>query len=153
MSRPIAWRPLACLPILKGGACTNIDTEWQRLRRVGLYHKAMAPIIADVNDICSTERYYRFADKVVRCGRAFWHLLSMDGAEIAAATLCGTDNCPTCECPKKELDETGKTYPLRKTSEVKKAVSDGRASLLKADGTVKNNKKSEVHIWHTCYIS
>ena len=45
------------------------------------------------------------------------------------------------------------TYPLRKTSEVKKAVSDGRASLLKADGTVKNNKKSEVHICHTCYIS
>ena len=90
MSRPIAWRPLACLPILKGGACTNIDTEWQRLRRVGLDHKVMAPIIADVNDICSTERYYRFADKVVRCGRAFWHLLSMDGAEIAAATLCGS---------------------------------------------------------------
>jgi hypothetical protein len=35
------------------------------------------------------DRYYRFADKVVRPGRAFWHLLSMDGAEIAAAALCG----------------------------------------------------------------
>ena len=46
MSCQIAWRPLECLPILKGRACTNIDTEWQRLHSVGLYHKAMASIIA-----------------------------------------------------------------------------------------------------------
>ena len=144
MGRSFAWRPLACLPILKGSACTNTDKEWQRLRRLSLYHRAMDHIVADVNQMCSIDRYYRFADKVVRPGRAFWHLLSMDGAEIAAATLCGTDNCPTCECPKAELDNTEKTYPLRKTSDVKKAVDDGRARLLNADESVKTNKKSAV---------
>ena len=52
----------------------------------------IAPIIADVNDTCSTDRHFRFADKLVRRGRGFWHLLSLDGAEIAAATTYGTDN-------------------------------------------------------------
>ena len=78
------------------------------------------------------------------CGRGFWHFLSIDGAEIAAATLCGTDNCPTCKCPKSELDSTETTYPLRKTSEIKKAVEAGRAKLLNPDGTVKERKKTEV---------
>ena len=150
MGRSFAWRLLACLPIMKGSACTNTDKEWQRLRRLSLYHRAMEPIVADANEVCSIDRYYRFADKVVRLGRAFYHFLSIDGAEIAAATLCGTDNCPTCECPKAELDNTEDTYPLRKTSEVKKAVEDGRARLLNADESVKANKKSAVSI--PCYI-
>ena len=84
MSRPYAWRVLACLPILKGSACTKVSKEWQTQRRLSLYHSAMAPIIAEVNEICSKDAYYRFADKTVRKGRGFWHLLCMDGAEIAA---------------------------------------------------------------------
>jgi hypothetical protein len=104
----------------------------------------MAHIVADVNDLCSTDRHYRFADKIVRCGRGFWHFLSLDGAEIAAATLFGTDKCPTCECPKSELDNTGTQFPFRKTSEIKKQVEAGRARLLNPDGTVKQGKKTEV---------
>ena len=106
MSRPYAWRVLGCLPILKGSACTNISKEWQSQRRLAIYHAAMAPIIDEINEICSKDDFYRFADKLVRQGRGFWHLLSMDGAEIAQATMCTTDNCPTCECPKAELDNT-----------------------------------------------
>ena len=116
MSRPYAWRPLACLPILKGGSFPNTDVEWQRRRRLSVYHSAMEHIVDDVNEICSTDRHYRFADKVVRCGRGFWHFLSIDGAEIACATLCDTHNCPTCECPREDLDSTTTTYPIRKTS-------------------------------------
>lgn len=52
MSKPYAWRVLACLPILKGSACTNTSREWQTQRRLALYHKAMAPIIDEVNEIC-----------------------------------------------------------------------------------------------------
>ena len=81
MSKPYAWRLLACLPILKGTACTNTSKEWQTQRRLALYHSALAPIIDEVNEICSKNAYYRFADKLVRQGRWFWHLLSMDGAE------------------------------------------------------------------------
>ena len=73
----------------------------------------------------------------------------MNGAEIAAATLCGTDNCPTCECLKAELHNTEETYPFRKISTVKKAVDDGRARLLNADESVKTNKKSAVKIPQT----
>ena len=101
-------------------------------------------IIPEINEICSKNDYYRFADKLVRQGRGFWHLLCMDGAEIAAATMCGTDNCPTCECPKAELDNTEDTYPLRRTESVRKQVEQARAEHLKADGTIKDNHKEKV---------
>ena len=70
---------------------------------MAIYHSAMAHIIPEINEICSKNDYYRFADKLVRQGRGFWHLLCMDGAEIAAATMLGTNNCPTCECPRQSL--------------------------------------------------
>ena len=101
MSSTYAWRPLAsqvvCFHILKGSSCTNVSKDWQAYRCCALYHSPIAPIIADVNDICSTDRHFRFADKLVRRGRGFWHLLSIVGAEIAAAAAmkCDTDNCPT----------------------------------------------------------
>lgn len=157
MSRTYAWRPLAVLPILKTGAFTNTNKEWQAQRRLAVYHGSMSHIVPEINEICSTDRYYRFADKVVRCGRGFWHLLSLDGAEIAAATLCGTDNCPTCECPKSELDNTEKAYSLRKTSEIKQEIDAGRAAFLNADGSVKEGKKGQVKhspiFYILCYIT
>ena len=85
MARPYAWRPLACLPILKGRSFTNTDVEWQRRRRLSVYHSAMEHIVDDVNEICSTDRHYRFADKVVRCGRGFWHFLSIDANDKTPA--------------------------------------------------------------------
>ena len=141
MSRTYAWRPLAVLPILKTGAFTNTNKEWQAQRRLAVYHGSMGHIVPEINEICSTDRYYGFADKVVRCGRGFWHLLSLDGAEIAAATLCGTDNCPTCECPKSELDNTEEAYPLRKTSKIKQEID--------SVGTVGYRVEAEVvkHCW------
>jgi len=42
----------------------------------------MEPVIAEINALCSEDKYFRFADKKVRPGRCFWHLLSMDGLEI-----------------------------------------------------------------------
>ena len=144
MSKPYAWRVLACLPILKGSACTNTSKDWQAQRRMGLYHSAMAHIIPEINDICSKDDYYRFADKLVRQGRGFWHLLCMDGAEIAAATMCGTDNCPTCECPKAELANSEDTYPLRTTDSVRKKVEEARAEHLRADGSIKDDHKDKV---------
>jgi hypothetical protein len=47
----------------------------------------MDPVIAEINDLCKTPRYYRWADKIVRLGLAFWHIISLDasGLEIATA--------------------------------------------------------------------
>jgi hypothetical protein len=122
-------------------------------RNVGLHFKfttmqlSMAHIVADGNELCWTDRYYRFADKIVRCGRGFCNFLSLNGAEIAAATLCGTDKCPTCDCPKSELDNTKPQFPLQKRSRsVKKQVEAGHARLLNPDGTVKQRKKTEVYL-------
>jgi hypothetical protein len=33
----------------------------------------MDPVIAEINDLCKTPRYYRWADKMVRLRLAFWH--------------------------------------------------------------------------------
>ncbi len=41
------------------------------------------PVIAEINELCKTARYYRWADKFVRLRMAFWHIISMDGLEIA----------------------------------------------------------------------
>ena len=150
MSKPYAWRVLGCLPILKGSACTNISKEWQSQRRLAIYHAAMAPIIDEINEICSKDDFYRFADKLVRQGRGFWHLLSMDGAEIAQATMCTTDNCPTCECPKAQLDNTADLWALRDTEAVKKAVERERQKFINADGSIKDRCGEAV--CHSIYL-
>jgi hypothetical protein len=129
MSSTYAWRPLACLPFQKTSAFSNVNKDWQAQRRLvsALYHNATAHIVADVNELCLTDRHYCFADKIVQCCRGFWHFLSLDGAKIAATTLCGTYRLgPTCECPKSELDNAEKQFPLRKTREIKKQVEAGR---------------------------
>ena len=56
----------------------------------------MTPRIADVNRI-----YIK--DNHLHCWCCFWHLQSLDGAEIKAVTLCSSDTCPICEYPKAEL--------------------------------------------------
>jgi hypothetical protein len=84
------------LPILKVSACTNEDKDWQAQRRLNLYHRAMDPVITEINELCKTERYYRWADKLVRPGKAFWHIISIDGLEIAATALSSVMVCPTC---------------------------------------------------------
>ncbi len=50
---------------------------------------AIGPVITEINDLCKTPGCYRWADKMVRLGLAFWHI-SLDGLEIAAAALSST---------------------------------------------------------------
>jgi hypothetical protein len=66
MSCPFAWRILVILPILKASACTNSDKDWQRQRRLNMFHRAMDPVIAEINDLWKTPRYYCWVDKMVR---------------------------------------------------------------------------------------
>ena len=93
MSKAFAWRPLALLPILKASACAETDKDWLTERRLDLYHRSMDHIIADLNELCSKDIYLRFADNLIRLSRAFYHLLVLDGAEVAAATMCDTRQC------------------------------------------------------------
>ena len=144
MSKSYAWRPLAILPILHGSACTETDEDWLRHRRLELYHRSMDHIIADLNRLCSSDIYLRFADGVVRHCRAFYHLLVMDGAEVAAALLCDVNQCPVCTCPRSELDSTDRSYPFRDTESLKEAVNAARDEHLDEEGRVLPRHKEEV---------
>jgi len=96
------------LPILKASACAETDKDWLVHRRLDLYHRSMDHVIADLNELCSKDIYLRFADDRIRLSRAFFHVLVLDGAEVAAATMCDTRQCPVCTCPHQELDRTDK---------------------------------------------
>ena len=65
----------------------------------------MDSVVDETNQLCSEDNYFCFADGMVRLGRFFWHLLSMEGLEIAS-TMCSTEECPVGEVPKDELDRT-----------------------------------------------
>ena len=63
MCKPYAWKVLGILPVLKASAVTNQDEEWQKQRRLRLYHRCMDYVVADENELCKEGRYLRFADK------------------------------------------------------------------------------------------
>ena len=98
----------------------------------------MDPVIAEINELCKTARYYRWADKLVRLGKAFWRIISLDGLEIVATALSSTMECPTCDCPKAELDRTDKLYPVRSTADVQAGVEKAQKELLNRDGSIKD---------------
>ncbi len=85
MSKSHAWRPLALLPILKGSVCRETDDDWLQHRRLELYHRSMDHMIQDIDELFSKDIYLHFADDTVRLSPAFYHVLVMDGAEVAAA--------------------------------------------------------------------
>jgi hypothetical protein len=69
------------------------------------------------------------------------NLLSMDGLEIAAISMCHTDECPVCECPKDKLERTDFLYPLQSSSMWRNhQVSGG----VNPDGSIKNRSKGRV---------
>ena len=152
MSKAFAWRPLALLPILKASACAETDKDWLVGRRLDLYHRSMDHIIADLNELCSKDIHLRFADNRIRLSRAFYHVLVLDGAEVATATMCDTRQCPVCTCPHDELDRTDKAYPYRHTEEVKAQVEAARREHLDDRGQVKVNHLSKVLISYTICI-
>ena len=149
MSKAFAWRPLALLPMLKASACAETDKDWLVGRRLDLYHRSMDHIIADLNELCSKDIHLRFADNRIRLSRAFYHVLVLDGAEVATATMCDTRQCPVCTCPHDELDRTDKAYPYRHTEAVKGQVEAARREHLDDRGQVKVNHLSKVLISYT----
>ena len=146
MCKPFAWKVLGILPVLKASAVTNQDDEWQKQRRLRLYHRCMDYVIADENELCKERHYLRFADKKVRLVQFFHYFTSMDGLEIAATALTSTKDCPTCECPRHLLGKTNRLYPIRDTDVLRKAVEKARAELLHPDESIKHRCIEKVHV-------
>jgi hypothetical protein len=66
----------------------------------------MGPVITEINTLCKTARYYRWEDKLVYPGKAFWHIISMKWLEIAATALSSIKESPTCKCLREETRQT-----------------------------------------------
>jgi hypothetical protein len=111
----------------------------------------MDHIFQDINELsgCSRDFYLHFADDKVRLSCVFYHVLVMDGAEVAAVLLCDVNQCPVCTCPHKELDRTDVSYPYRDTESVKRAVKAARSEHLDDGGEVKDWHKEEVNHYLT----
>ncbi len=86
----------ALLPLLKASACDETGKDWLVQRRLEFYHRSMDHVVADLNKLCSSDIHLRFADNRVRLSRVFYHVLVLDRAEVAAATMCDTGQCPAC---------------------------------------------------------
>ena len=133
--------------LASAGIVANIEGISMRRNRQGLagpqasrpfkVHRSMDHVIEDLNELCSKDIYLRFADDRIRLSRAFFHVLVLDGAEVAAATMCDTRQCPVCTCPHQELDRTDKSYPYRITQNVKAMVEAARREHLDDHGRVK----------------
>jgi len=127
MSRPYAWRSLGLLPILKPSAMTSV--EWQRYSTIVAWTLLLKKSISFA---------LRTTTSALQTERSGWvDAFSMGGLEIAATTMCSTNECPVCEVPKDELDKTDVSYPLLSGSTVKALVEDAQAELLEPDGSVK----------------
>jgi len=144
MSKSYSWRPIALLPILKSSACTNPSSSFLRYRRLDLYHSCMDIMIDYLNRLCYKDMHIRYADNMVRLTQCFLHLLSMDGLEVSASTLCDVTQCPTCTCPHDYLDSTEDSYPLRDSVTVQESVKKAQETLLDEHKQVKDRHKKEV---------
>jgi hypothetical protein len=117
-------------------------------RQLDLYHRSMDHVIADLNKLRSTEIYLCYADNRIRLSNAFYHVLVLEGAEVAAATMCDTRQCPVCTCPHQELDRTHVAYPYQHKEEEDRGRSctestSGRPGSGKGSAP---NKGVEIHI-------
>jgi hypothetical protein len=74
-------------------------------------------------------------------------VLVLDGAEVAATTMCDTRQCPVCTCPHQELDRTDKAYPYRHTEQVKAMVEAAQREHPDNQGRVKPLHQTKVYIY------
>jgi hypothetical protein len=65
--------------------------------------------------------------------------------DIAATALSNTMECPTCKCPKDELERTDKLYPVRSSAQVGAGVEKARAELLNRHGSIKDRCIGKVY--------
>ena len=89
MCKPFAWKVLGILPVLKASAVTNQDDEWQKQRRLRLYHRCMDYVIADENELCKERHYLLFADKNLKVRLVqFFHYFTILLLNLPFCALC-----------------------------------------------------------------
>ena len=146
LSKTYAWRPLACLPIYKQSACDHADNaDWLRHRRLDMFHRSLDIVIDETNILCSKNMYLRFGDGLIRECLCFYHLLSLDGMEIAACLMSNTGQCPTCKVPNDKLDCLDEEFECRTSEELIGQVQAAREKYLDVHGEIKQGCKEQVY--------
>ena len=101
-------------------------------------------MIEAVNLLCDKILYIRYADNMVRKSQAFLHFFSQDGLEVAASTMCDTNQCPTCTVPHDMLDNTEQAFPIRDMETVMESVKKASEKMLDEHKQVKEKCKTQV---------
>ena len=122
--------------------------EWRAERRTRLNHSCIDILVEQINALTENNIFFRFGDQLYRECRVFLDFLSMDGDEVSHATMCPTVQCPSCWCPRNQLDDTEESFPPRDTQEVYKEVASERKRLLHRDGKPRQGCKTQVSTWH-----
>ena len=136
------------MPSLSKAATVSQTDEWRAERRTRLYHSCMDILVEQINALTEQNILFRFGDQMYRECRVFLDFLSMDGDEVSHATMCPTVQCPSCWCPRNQLDDTEASFPMRDTQEVYKEVASERKRLLHRDGKPRQGCKTQVSTWH-----
>ena len=143
-----AWRLLGMMPGISKAATVAQTSEWRAERRTRLYHSCIDILVAQINDLTGRDIHIRYADKMVRHPRVFMDFLSMDGDEVSTAKLCPTTQCPSCWCPREQLQDSDHVFPFRDTQEIRAELETERGQLLSQDGTARDRCKDRVRfLW------
>ncbi len=155
---PDCWRKGICLAPagddafhIKGGNC--VPDWWVAGRKtysfIPLMHWYLGPSNQQTD---GRDVFLRFCDQQFRRSRVFLDFLSMDGDEVSHATMCPTVQCPSCWCPRDQLDCTDNIYPLRNTQDVYEETAAERKRLLHPNGQPRQGCKQQVSICQTYII-
>ena len=144
--KAFAWRLLGMMPSISKAATVSQTDEWRADRRTRLYHSCIDILVEQINDLTGRDVFLRFGDQLFRRSRVFLDFLSMDGDEVSHGTMCLTVQCPSCWCPRDQLDDTDQAFPLRDTQEVYEETAAERKRLLPRNGQPRQGCKQQVSI-------
>lgn len=150
--KAFAWRLLGMMPSISKAATVSQTDEWRAERRTRLYHSCIDILVQQINELTGRDVFLRFGDQQFRRSRVFLDFLSMDGDEVSHATMCPTVQCPSCWCPRDQLDCTDDVYPLRNTQDVYEETAAERKRLLHPNGQPRQGCKQQVSICQTYII-
>ena len=119
----LSYRMLAMIPSRSKQVADRAPDAWHARRNREITHEAMHAILTELKPHLERKTVMLFADGKYRTAWPYLDFLNMDGAEVAAHTLCNPQECPVCDVPKAEMARTDRPLKLRTSKSVRKFES------------------------------
>jgi len=137
-SDPGSWLVVGMIPIYNHKAAARAGRPRDgpagcTRRKLHLFHQCYGTLLAAWNTITANVKILQWADGVWRKSLILMGALLGDQPEADAFCGSGPQTCKVCTCPKSRLCDTD-TFPLRKASQIRKAVHRAADGKLRADG-------------------